>query len=168
VALLAALAVLLGSFLFPALTTPSAHAAGCGTTNLAANKTATASSVNAGNAASNAVDGNAGTRWESAWSDPQWLQIDLGSTQSICQVVLTWETASGKAYQIQTSPDGTNWTSVYSTTTGPGGTETLSVTGSGRYIRMDGTARNTGYERGPRRRRRRRPAPHALDLDLRR
>jgi hypothetical protein len=51
------------------------------------------------------VDGSTSTRWSSAFSDPQWIQIDLGSTQSICQVVLRWETASGKAYQIQTSAD---------------------------------------------------------------
>jgi hypothetical protein len=118
----------------------------CGTTNLALNQPATASSVeNAGSPASSAVDGNAGTRWSSQFSDPQWLQVDLGSTASICKVVLQWETASGKAYQIQTSPDGTNWTTIYSTTSGPGGTETLNVSGSGRYIRMYGTARNTQY-----------------------
>ena len=29
--------------------------------------------------ASAAVDGNAGTRWSSAFSDPQWLQVDLGA-----------------------------------------------------------------------------------------
>ena len=126
--------------------TPRAHAAGsCGTTNLALNHAATSSSIINGNTAANAVDGNTGTRWESQYSDPQWLQVDLGSTQTICQVSLNWETASGKAYQIQTSPDGTNWTSIYTTTTGPGGNETLSATGSGRYIRMNGTARNTGY-----------------------
>ncbi|MDQ2812305.1 MAG: discoidin domain-containing protein, partial [Actinomycetota bacterium] len=118
----------------------------CGTTNLALNKTATASSLeNAGDPASAAVDGNLGTRWSSAFSDPQWLEVDLGSTQSICQVVLNWETAYGKAFQIQTSPDGTTWTSIYSTTTGTGGTQTLNVTGSGRYIRMYGTARATQY-----------------------
>jgi hypothetical protein len=118
----------------------------CGTTNLALNKTATASSLeNAGFPASNAVDGNLGTRWSSAFSDPQWLEVDLGSTQSICQVTLNWETAYGKAFQIQTSPDGSTWTSIYSTTTGTGGTQTLSVTGSGRYIRMYGTARGTQY-----------------------
>ncbi|MFD0632119.1 discoidin domain-containing protein [Catenulispora yoronensis] len=124
-----------------------ARAAACGTTNLALNKTATASSVeSAAWPASSAVDGNTTTtRWSSQFSDPQWIQIDLGSTQSICQVVLTWETASAKAYQIQTSADGATWTGVYSTTTGPGGTETLAVSGSGRYIRMYGTARNTGY-----------------------
>jgi beta-glucosidase-like glycosyl hydrolase len=117
----------------------------CGTTNAALNQPATASSVTAGNAAANAVDGNANTRWESAYSDPQWLQVDLGSSRSICRVALQWETASGQAYQIQTSADAITWTTIYSTTTGPGGTETLNITGSGRYIRMYGTQRNTGY-----------------------
>jgi hypothetical protein len=60
-------------------------------------------------------------------------------------VVLNWETAYGKAFQIQTSPDGTNWTTIYSTTTGTGGTQTLNVSGSGRYIRMNGTQRSTQY-----------------------
>jgi hypothetical protein len=119
---------------------------GCGTTNAALNHPATASSLeNATFPASNAVDGNTGTRWSSQFSDPQWLQIDLGSTQSICQVVIQWETASGKAYQIQVSNDAANWTTIYSTTTGPGGTETLNVTGTGRYIRMYGTQRNTQW-----------------------
>ena len=118
----------------------------CGTTNLALNKPATASSSeNAGTPAASAVDGDAGTRWSSAFSDPQWLQVDLGSSTAICKVVLQWETASAKAYQIQTSPDGTNWTTIYSTTNGPGGTETLNVSGTGRYIRMYGTARSTAY-----------------------
>jgi beta-glucosidase-like glycosyl hydrolase len=126
------------------VTLPAGPARAVGTL-LSQGKTATASSVNAGNAAANAVDGNTGTRWESAWSDPQWLQVDLGATDTITQVVLQWETASGKAYTIQTSTDGTTWTNIYSTTTGPGGTETLNVTGSGRYVRMYGTGRNTGY-----------------------
>jgi beta-glucosidase len=113
---------------------------------LSQGRPATASSTeNAGTPASAAVDGNTGTRWSSAAADPQWLQVDLGSSQSISQVVLNWETAYGTAFQIQTSTDGTNWTSVYSTTTGTGGTQTLNVTGTGRYIRMYGTARATQY-----------------------
>ena len=146
-ALLLVVAMLMAVLAVPSLGAGRASAAGCGTgTNLALNKTATASSVEgAGYAASAAVDGNTGTRWASQWSDPQWIQVDLGSTQSICQVVLNWETASGKAYQIQTSTDAGTWTTIYSTTTGPGGTETLNVSGSGRYIRMYGTARSTGY-----------------------
>ena len=125
----------------------AAAGGGCGTTDLALNKTATASSTeNVGTPASAAVDGDTtATRWSSAFSDPQWLQVDLGSTQSICKVVLNWETAYATAFQIQTSNDGTNWTSIYSTTTGTGGTQTLNVTGSGRYLRMNGTARATQY-----------------------
>src|SRR6185312_7961190 len=119
---------------------------GCGTTDAALGKTATASSLeNAGDPASAAVDGNTGTRWSSAFSDPQWLQVDLGSTQSICQVALNWETAYATAFQIQTSNDASSWTSIYSTTSGTGGVQTLNVSGSGRYIRMYGTARATGY-----------------------
>jgi fibronectin type 3 domain-containing protein len=107
---------------------------------------ATASSVQgAGYAASNAVDGNLGTRWSSASSDPQWLQVDLGATHTINQVVLNWENAYAKAFQIQTSTDGTTWTTIYSTTTGTGGVQTIPVSGSGRYVRMYGTQRGTGY-----------------------
>jgi fibronectin type 3 domain-containing protein len=107
---------------------------------------ATASSVQgAGYAASNAVDGNLGTRWSSASSDPQWLQVDLGATHALSHVVLNWETAYAKAFQIQTSTDGTNWTAIYSTTTGTGGVQTIPVSGSGRYVRMYGTQRGTGY-----------------------
>ncbi|HWB36435.1 MAG TPA: discoidin domain-containing protein, partial [Rugosimonospora sp.] len=121
-------------------------AGGCGTDNAALNRPATASSTeNAGSPASAAVDGNAGTRWSSAFSDPQWLRVDLGATVTVCQVVLQWETAYASAFQIQMSADGAAWSTIYSTTTGTGGTQTLDVSGSGRYIRMYGTARATGY-----------------------
>jgi hypothetical protein len=118
----------------------------CGTANAALNQPATASSTeNAGSPASAAVDGNNGTRWSSAFADPQWLQVDLGSSQAICQVTLNWEAAYATAFQIQVSADGTTWTPIYSTTTGTGGVQTLNVTGTGRYVRMYGTARATPY-----------------------
>jgi hypothetical protein len=118
----------------------------CGTANAALGRPATASSTeNAGTPASAAVDGNAGTRWSSAYSDPQWLQVDLGTSQQVCQVVLQWEAAFGRAFQVQVSADATNWTSIFSTTTGTGGTQTLNVTGTGRYVRMLGTVRATGF-----------------------
>jgi hypothetical protein len=118
----------------------------CGTTNIALHQPTTASSIQgAAWPASNATDGNLSTRWSSAFSDPQWLDVDLGSTQAICQVVIHWETAYGKAFQIQTSNDNATWTTIYSTTTGTGGTQTLNISGSGRYIRMYGTVRATQY-----------------------
>ena len=124
----------------------SFDATACGSTNAALNRPATASSVENGTfPASAAVDGNAGTRWSSAFSDPQWLRVDLGSVQSVCRVSLQWEAAYARAFQIQVSNDGTTWTSVFSTTTGTGGTQSLTVSGSGRYVRMSGTVRATPY-----------------------
>ena len=58
---------------------------------------------------------------------------------------MNWEAAYARAFQIQTSNDGTNWTNIYSTTTSTGGNQTLNVTGSGRYVRMNGTQRATQY-----------------------
>ncbi|MEO3812207.1 discoidin domain-containing protein [Sphaerisporangium sp. B11E5] len=113
---------------------------------LSQGKPVTASSTeNAGTPASAAVDGNTGTRWSSAFSDPQWIQVDLGASATIGQVVLRWEAAYGRAFKIQVSADAAGWTDVHSTTTGTGGTQTLTVSGTGRYVRMYGTTRATGY-----------------------
>jgi len=123
--------------------TPTAVSGG---SNLALNKPVTCSSVeNAGTPCAAAVDGNTGTRWSSAFSDPQWIRVDLGSTATIGSVVLRWEAAYARSFQIQTSTDAATWTTIYSTTTGTGGTQTLNVSGSGRYIRMNGTVRATVY-----------------------
>jgi hypothetical protein len=127
---------------------PATAQTGCGTTNVAQGKPVTASSTeNAGTPATAAVDGSTTTRWSSAHGvDPQWIRVDLGTTQSVCRVVLRWEAAYGKSYQIQTSNDGTNWTNIYTTTTGDGGVDDLTnLTGSGRYVRMNGTVRATQY-----------------------
>ncbi|MBO3740114.1 discoidin domain-containing protein [Actinoplanes flavus] len=114
---------------------------------LSQGKPATASSTEAPGAylAGEAVDGNTGTRWSSAFADPQWLQVDLGSSQAITRVELNWETAAAKAYQIQVSDNASSWTTVYSTTTSTGGNQSLAVTGTGRYVRMYGTQRTTTY-----------------------
>jgi fibronectin type 3 domain-containing protein len=124
--------------------TPSAG--GGGTVLLSQGHPATASSVeNAGLPPANAFDGSATTRWSSAFSDPQWIQVDLGTTHAVSRIVLNWQTAYGRAFQLETSTNGTTWTTVYSTTTGTGGLQDLTVTGSGRYIRMYGTQRATQY-----------------------
>ncbi|MEN3306533.1 MAG: hypothetical protein V7603_2735, partial [Micromonosporaceae bacterium] len=118
----------------------------CGTANAAQGRPASSSSAESATfAAGNAVDGNTTTRWSSAFADPQWLQVDLGTSQTVCQVVLQWEAAYATAFQIQVSADANTWTSVYTTTTGTGGTQTLAVSGTGRYIRVYGTARATAY-----------------------
>ena len=79
-------------------------------------------------------------------SASEWLRVDLGATKQVSHVKLTWEAAYGKAYSIQTSADGTTWTTIYSTTTGNGATDDLTgLAGSGRYVRMNGVTRGTSY-----------------------
>ncbi|WP_144120545.1 discoidin domain-containing protein [Catellatospora sichuanensis] len=119
---------------------------GCGTANAAQGRPASSSSQEGAFAPANAFDGSTGTRWSSAFSDPQWIQVDLGSSQNICGVTLNWEPAYARAFQIQVSNSATGpWTNIYSTTTGTGGVQTLTVSGTGRYVRMNGTARATAY-----------------------
>src|SRR5262249_16650758 len=93
-----------------------------------------------------AVDGNTGTRWGSKeGTDPQWIRIDLGASFHLSRVVLRWEAAYGKAYKIQVSEDDTNWQDAFSTTTGNGAVDDLTLTPNGRYVRMYGTKRGTPY-----------------------
>jgi endoglucanase Acf2 len=116
-----------------------------GGTLLSQGKPATASSVEAGYPANLAVDGDAATRWSSAFADPQWIQVDLGSAQTLGRVELTWEAAYGQAYTIQTSANGSTWTTAATVTNGAAGLRTIPVSGTARYVRVNGTARGTAY-----------------------
>ncbi|MDP9818919.1 hypothetical protein J3R04_004889 [Spirilliplanes yamanashiensis] len=128
------------------LTAVTVTAAGAADTLLSQGRPALASSAEGADVtADKAFDGNAGTRWSSQFSDPQWIRVDLGATATVSQVVLQWEGAYGRAYRIETSPDGSAWTPIHTTTSGAGGTETLTVSGTGRYVRLYGTARGSGY-----------------------
>ena len=115
----------------------------CGTQDLALDQPTTASSTQDATdyPAPDATDGDPGTRWSSAASDPQWLEVDLGSPQQICSVGILWEAAYASAFQIQVSNDNATWTTVYSTTTGTGGNQTFTISVTARYIRVYATAR---------------------------
>ena len=91
-------------------------------------------------------DGDASTRWASQYSPDQWVIIDLKQTIDIHRVILNWELASARKYQIQLSTDGSKWEDVYKTIEGDGGIDILNdLQGSGRYLRLLMTERNTGY-----------------------
>lgn len=105
----------------------------------------TSSDENPGLAGAQAVDGNPGTRWSSAYSDPQWIQVDLSAVIPIRHVRLRWETAYARGYRLQSSADGSTWTDLYETAAGDGGTDDIPVTGEARYVRMYGFARGTGW-----------------------
>jgi len=120
------------------------------TPTISLNKPVTVSSTeaNLGNVAANANDGNAATRWSSAYSDPQWYQVDLGKKYDISKVVILWEAASAKSYSIDVSDDGSNWSTLVSKSNMPSGarTDELKIqSGSGRFVRMNGIERNTNY-----------------------
>jgi beta-glucosidase len=119
----------------------------CGTQDLALDQSTTASSTQDATAypARDATDGDPGSRWSSASADPQWLDVDLGAPQQICGIGILWEAAYASAFQVQVSNDNSTWTSVYSTTTGTGGNQTLTVSVTARYIRVYATARGTQF-----------------------
>ncbi len=117
-------------------------------TLLSQGRNATASSSeNGGLTPDRAVDGDLDSRWASAFQDNQWINVDLGSARTVDRVILRWEAAHARGYRVQISDDpnfGT-WTDLYTTTTGDGGTDTLDVRGTGRYVRVLGQARATPY-----------------------
>lgn len=117
------------------------------TVNLASGKPGFSSSnESAALSADRAVDGTASTRWSSAFSDPQWIYVDLGQRFSVTTAVLKWEMAYASAFDLQVSDDAATWTTIYSTSSGTGGTQTLqNLSGAGRYVRMYGRKRATQW-----------------------
>ena len=118
--------------------------------NLALNSDATASSVDGSDAAENAVNGQwtAGyTGWVSDDGGPQWIALDLGSTQTIGRFILKNDGASNAAnaaddtsdFQVQTSTDGTTWKTIDTVTGNTSNIvdQALPTSVSTRYIRFD-------------------------------
>ncbi|GAA2477218.1 discoidin domain-containing protein [Winogradskya humida] len=136
-------------------TTP-AHAAG---PNLAAGKTFSASSVSDVYGSGNAGDGNASTYWESANNAfPQWLQVDLGASVSVNQVILklppatAWSTRT-ETLAVQGSTTGSNFADLkasagYTFNPTTGNTVTIDFgAATTRYVRLNVTG-NTGWPAG--------------------
>jgi hypothetical protein len=113
--------------------------------NVAVGKTALASS--AIQTAAWAIDGLAGTRWESAIGDPQWIYIDLGATYTLSDFILNWEGANAEDYTLSISGDASNWQTIYTATGMAAGARIDYITeaASARYVRMHGTARTIPY-----------------------
>lgn len=127
----------------------------------AATATGVTTSASSGTAtASQAVDNNTGTRWESAQSDPQTWQMDLGSVQSINGLQIVWEGAYGKTFNVYgattmtngTDPDWDTTNPIVSVTdqvlTGFPNTQSFQMYNTSknvRYVKFVGTARGTGY-----------------------
>ena len=114
--------------------------------NLALYKNVSVTSVEApGLEGPYAVDGNMGTRWSSAFLDPQIIIVDLGKPFDIEDVVLYWEAAYAKEYYIKiTDADGV-WGDVAHETNGSGGVAVFPVGARAQKVMMAGVQRGTPY-----------------------
>ncbi len=74
----------------------------------------TASSSDTGRGAALSTDGDPATRWAVSKADrgraDSWLAVDLGTPTDVAQVTIDWESSAGRAYVVQTSSDGSTWT----------------------------------------------------------
>jgi F5/8 type C domain-containing protein/HYDIN/CFA65/VesB family protein/ASPM-SPD-2-Hydin domain-containing protein/alpha-1,3-glucanase-like protein len=133
--------------------------AGSVNTNLARGRPTSASGFTQTYAPANAVDGDASTYWESADNAfPQWLQVDLGATQSFGRIVIDLPPSSAWGTRTQTlsvlgSNDGSSFATIvasasYTFDPSTGNTETITFPlASARYVRLNFTA-NTGWPAG--------------------
>ncbi|MEU1147771.1 discoidin domain-containing protein [Streptomyces sp. NPDC005863] len=151
-ALAAAVAATLLLLGLPALSATSANAAGG--PDLAAGRPAKASSTKGEYAAKSITDGNSSTYWESSGSDlPQWVQVDLGRTARVDEVVLalppSWQ-ARKQTLTVQGSPDGTGFSTLAAPAAHsfePGDANTVTVrfpAAQTRFVRLHITA-NSGW-----------------------
>lgn len=126
--------------------------------NLALGKNTTASGYTQNYTPGNATDGNQSTYWESTDNAlPQWIQVDLGASVAVDQVVLqtpvtNWA-ARTETLSVQGSTDGSNFSDIvasagYTFDPATGSTVTISFNSTTtRYVRIDVTA-NTGWPAG--------------------
>ena len=106
-------------------------------------------SASSGNAAL-AIDGNTGTRWESAQTDEEWWQVDLGEVKTFNTISIMWEGAYSKSFTIRVSTDGESYTNAVNV-------EEQTLSGfpyvqnfqfeakTARYIKFNVVKRGTGY-----------------------
>lgn len=121
--------------------------------NLALGRPVTASGAHGSYPASDVTDGSQSSYWEGpAGSFPQWVQVDLGNTADIDEVVLklpaSWESRT-EGVRVQASADGQNFTTVVADAAkdfspSSGNTVALDVTAEARYVRVRVTG-NTGW-----------------------
>ena len=126
--------------------------AGAAQTNLASDcaSKATSGTATLGN------DGNTGTRWESAQSDPQNWQVDLGEAKDFNTINIVWEGAYASTFTIEAGntvgtdgylTDGKTIATVDGQTlSGFPYSQSIAVGDqNARYIEFKGTKRGTGY-----------------------
>ncbi|MFE3140108.1 discoidin domain-containing protein [Streptomyces scopuliridis] len=133
---------------------PSLTAAAADGPNIAAGRTAAASTTSGDGTARNVTDGDQSTYWEGDGKKfPQWVQSDLGSSKRVDQVVLKlpagWESRK-QTLSLQGSADGTSFSTLKSSATytfskGVGNKVTVSFPATkARFVRANITGNTAG------------------------
>lgn len=119
--------------------------------NIAIGKTVTADSeeTGKGNIVTNAVDGDAATRWcANDGNLNHWIMVDLGSIKNLTGSEIVWEkNGSTYLYKIETSTDNLNWTVAVDKTvsnTSTAQAQQSSFLQSARYVRLTVTWLSSG------------------------
>ena len=115
--------------------------------NYALKSNGSSATASSGNAEA-AIDGNEGTRWESASTDDETWTLDMGQLRTFNTIKILWEGAYCTEFTISYSADGETWTIFHDEKAlAAAGWQTIykesSVTG--RYVQYHGTKRATGY-----------------------
>ena len=118
--------------------------------NIALGKPVTASShENAGTLPKGINDGDLSTRWGSAHKDNEYITIDLLQPCFIDHITLRWEAAYANSFALlitDTIPLAFTPYTLHSTSfTSSGGTQTITLSQTGRYITLVGLSRATQY-----------------------
>lgn len=116
-------------------------------TNLALASNGSSATSSTGDA-SQAIDGNEGTRWESASTDDETWTLDMGQKRIFNTIKILWEGAYCTQFELTWSNDGESWTNLYTETnlTQPGWQVIeLAEDVTARYIKYHGTQRATVY-----------------------
>ena len=116
--------------------------------NVAPAGTATASSVEVPQfGVLNVNDDNPSTRWASGYDDNSWVQVKLAEPTVVRGITINWEAACANAYELQTSNDGTTWTTLRTVNDSTCGLDlfTFDEGDPVQYVRMQGIDRKTTW-----------------------
>ncbi len=113
-------------------------------TNLAADKTVTASAEYSSMPASNLTDDDTSSRWSTEQDAVQWAYVDLGESYDMNYFSIIWESDSvyASAYNIYVSDDTEDWGEPAASRTGNtsgSSEETLDAAVTGRYVKLEVT-----------------------------
>lgn len=111
------------------------------TENLALNKNVTISSYeNEGTIGMYITDGDMNTRWSSSnANEKEWCYIDLESPYYVNNIVITWEAACAKKYDVLVSTDLNSWKTIVSVDDGMPGERNLQFESvQARYVKIQG------------------------------